>query len=156
MHFKAQMRHLFYTLLVFAPLLSCGQHRSDDSAFIRNNYSKIERLIAMRDGKKLFTAIYIPKDEKEKYPILMLRTPYSCEPYGEDQYPMQLIGPNKSLMHEKYIFVYQDVRGRYKSEGSFEEMTPAKDVKKEGETDESSDTYDTIEWLLHNIKNNNG
>jgi uncharacterized protein len=128
-----------------------------DSAFIVNNFTKMERMIPMRDGIKLFTAIYIPKDQNEKYPFLMERTPYSCGPYGENRYRTRGMGPNSFLLHEKYIFVYQDVRGRYKSEGEFQEMTPAKDVKKtKKDTDESSDTFDTIEWLLKNIKNNNG
>jgi putative CocE/NonD family hydrolase len=109
----------------------------------------------MRDGVRLFTSIYIPADKKEKYPILMERTPYSCSPYGKRM--KHRLGPNDLLMHEKYIFVYQDVRGRYKSEGSFEEMTPAREEKKtKSDTDESSDTYDTIEWLLKNIPGNNG
>jgi len=130
--------------------------QKENIAFIRENYIKIERMIPMRDGVRLFTSIYIPRDEKEKYPILMERTPYSCSPYGENNVRWSL-GPNTSLMFEKYIFVYQDVRGRYKSEGNFEEMTPAKDKKKsKNDTDESSDTYDTIDWLLKNIKNNNG
>jgi len=110
----------------------------------------------MRDGVKLFTAIYIPKDSSQKYPILMERTPYSCAPYGEDKYTYRL-GPNKLFAAEKYIFVYQDVRGRHASEGKFEEMTPAIDHKKSNkDVDESSDTYDAIEWLLKNILTNNG
>ena len=114
-------------------------------------------MIPMRDGVRLFTSIYIPKDENEKYPFLIKRTPYSCAPYGEKNFSTWGIGPSKSLMHEKYIFVSQDVRGRYKSEGSFEEMTPAIDNKKSTkDVDESSDAFDTIDWLLKNIKNNNG
>jgi putative CocE/NonD family hydrolase len=123
---------------------------------IKNNYTKIERMIPMRDGVKLFTAIYIPKDSGEKYPFLIERTPYSCRPYGENNYPGRL-GPNKYFPGEKYIFVYQDVRGRHMSEGQFQEMTPAIDNKKSAkDVDESSDTYDAIEWLLKNIPNNNG
>ena len=123
---------------------------------IRNNYTKIERMVPMRDGVKLYTAIYIPNDTAEKYPFLMERTPYDCAPYGETNYPGRL-GPNKLFPQEKYIFVYQDVRGRHMSEGKFEEMTPAIDYKKANtDVDESSDTYDAIEWLLKNIPNNNG
>ena len=110
----------------------------------------------MRDGTKLFTAIYIPKNATEKYPILMVRTPYSCNPYGEDNY-RRLLGPTRLFAEDDYIYVYQDVRGRYMSEGKFEETTPhianKKTVK---DIDESSDTYDTIDWLLKNIINNNG
>ena len=145
------------TLFVFLNFSLSAQTVNQDSVFIADNYTKIERMIPMRDGVKLFTAIYIPKDDKEKYPFLMTRTPYSCRPYGETHLPKRWLGPDRLLMHEKYIFVYQDVRGRYKSEGSFEEMTPAIDNKKsKTDVDESSDTYDTIDWLLANIKNNNG
>lgn len=140
-------------LCVFAGSLQAQRAANPD---IKNNYTKIERMIPMRDGVKLFTAIYIPKDSSQKYPMLMERTPYSCAPYGEDKYPYRL-GPNKLFVAEKYIFVYQDVRGRHMSEGKFEEMTPAIDNKKsKTDVDESSDTYDAIEWLLKNIPNNNG
>ncbi|MBO9659131.1 MAG: CocE/NonD family hydrolase, partial [Chitinophagaceae bacterium] len=108
----------------------------------------------MRDGIKLYTAVYTPRDSSQKYPIIMQRTPYSCRPYGEENYRGRL-GPNVSLMKEKYIFVYQDARGRYKSEGTFREMTPFIPNKKSNkDVDESSDTYDTIEWLLKNTNNN--
>ncbi|MCO6496645.1 MAG: CocE/NonD family hydrolase [Chitinophagaceae bacterium] len=110
----------------------------------------------MRDGVKLYTIIYVPKDQSEKYPFLIQRTPYSVAPYGRDNYARRL-GPNEALMHEKYIFVYQDVRGRYMSEGHNQEATPfIPDKKSNKDVDESSDTYDTMEWLLKNIKNNNG
>ncbi len=110
----------------------------------------------MRDGTKLFTAIYYPKNTSGKYPILMVRTPYSSRPYGEGSARGRL-GPSSLFKDDEYIYVFQDVRGRYMSEGKFEEMTPNIAVKKtKKDTDESSDTYDTIEWLLANIKNNNG
>ncbi|HKG68809.1 MAG TPA: CocE/NonD family hydrolase, partial [Segetibacter sp.] len=110
----------------------------------------------MRDGTKLFTAIYFPNNISGKFPILIERTPYSCSPYGEDNIKPQL-GPGKLFQNEPYIFVYQDVRGRYMSEGKFEEMTPhIKNKKSDKDVDESSDTYDTIEWLLKNVSNNNG
>lgn len=110
----------------------------------------------MRDGVKLFTAIYLPADSSENYPVLMERTPYSCAPYGE-QNQRRGLGPNKFFSGEKYIYVYQDVRGRYMSEGDFQEMTPAIDNKqRDKDVDESSDTYDTVDWLLKNIHNNNG
>lgn len=148
----------FYLLFAFSvfQFAAFGQNNKSNGDWIKENFDKIERYIPMRDGVRLFTSIYIPKDKKEKYPFLMNRTPYSCSPYGE-QHMKGRLGPNNLLMHEKYIFVYQDVRGRYKSEGSFEEMTPAREEKKtKQDTDESSDTYDTIEWLLKNISNNNG
>jgi hypothetical protein len=144
-------------LAIFLPAVLFAQSYNEDSAFIVNNYIKIERMISMRDGVQLFTAVYIPKDNTEKHPFLMERTPYSCAPYGENNMSWGGLTRNNLLEHENYIFVFQDVRGRYKSEGSFEEMTPAKDLKKtKKDTDESSDTFDTIEWLLKNIKNNNG
>lgn len=128
----------------------------DPKAFINERYIKIERMVPMRDGTRLFTAIYIPKDTSGSYPFLMTRTPYSCAPYGETNFPGRL-GPNPLFQDEKYIYVYQDVRGRYMSEGQFQEMTPAIDHKKTAkDVDESSDTYDTIDWLLKNIAHNNG
>jgi putative CocE/NonD family hydrolase len=135
-------------LLAATVFYSCAQPTSID-------YIKIERMIPMRDGVKLFTAIYIPKDSANKYPILMMRTPYSCAPYGETNFRRNL-GPNRLFANEKYIYVYQDVRGRHISEGTFQEMTPAIDNKETNkDIDESSDTYDTVDWLLKNIKNNN-
>lgn len=111
----------------------------------------------MRDGVKLFTAVYIPKDisKKQKYPFLMQRTCYSIAPYGENEYRAK-IGPNQYLMKDKYIFVFQDVRGRYMSEGTFTNMTPQVERKTKKDVDESTDTYDTIDWLIKNIKDNNG
>jgi putative CocE/NonD family hydrolase len=142
-------------LLLVTSILSNAQNTAvQDTSWIRNNYKKTEQYITMRDGIKLFTAIYTPIDSSQSYPILMHRTPYSIRPYGANSYRRSL-GPNGYLMREKYIFVYQDARGRYKSEGNFREMTPAIDVKKSNkDVDESSDTYDTIEWLLKNTKNN--
>jgi uncharacterized protein len=141
------------SLFLLLPFLSFAQPDAD-TGFVRNNYTKTESYIVMRDGVRLYTAIYAPKDTSVRYPILMERTPYSCWPYGVDNYRRR-IGPNASLMKDKYIFVYQDARGRYKSEGHFREMTPAIDNKKtKSDVDESSDTYDTIDWLLANTKNN--
>ena len=129
---------------------------AQDSAYIRENYQKTEFMVQMRDGIKLFTQVYAPKDQSKKYPILIQRTPYTCSPYGTDKYKKR-IGPNPFMLRSNYIVVYQDVRGRWASEGKFVEMTPQVDIKK-GKTDidESSDTYDTIEWLIKNISNNNG
>lgn len=136
-----------FTIIVF---VSCAQQNPD------NDYIKTERMIPMRDGVKLFTSVYVPKDASQNYPILIQRTPYSVAPYGEQNFRRRL-GPNALFANEKYIYVHQDVRGRYMSEGVFQEMTPAIDNKQSNkDIDESSDTYDTIEWLLKNIKNNNG
>lgn len=110
----------------------------------------------MRDGKRLFTAVYVPKDTTRPYPFLMMRTPYSVAPYGVDNYPKTLY-PGDEFARDGYIFVYQDVRGRYMSEGTWIEMTPAREQHNgRGEVDESTDTYDTIDWLLHHVPNNNG
>lgn len=123
---------------------------------IPENYTKFEYRIPMRDGAKLFTAVYAPKDTAKRYPFLIQRTPYSVAPYGADKF-RQALGPDESFAKEGYIFVYQDVRGRYLSEGDWVEMTPHKPVKNgPQDIDESSDTYDTIEWLLQNVPGNNG
>jgi len=147
-------KRLLYIFLLL-PLFTKAQNAATvDTGYVRSNYQKTERAIVMRDGVKLYTVIYTPKDSSQAYPILMQRTPYSAGPYGGNSYRRRL-GPNTSLMQEKYIFVYQDARGRYKSEGDFREMTPAIANKKSNkDVDESSDTYDTIEWLLKNTKNN--
>ena len=124
--------------------------------YVEAHYNKAEYHIKMRDGVMLYTAVYSPKDTSETYPILMKRTPYSCRPYGANQFPKSL-GPSKFLMEDKYIFVYQDVRGRWMSDGLYDNMRPHIANKQSNEDiDESSDTYDTIEWLLNNIKNHNG
>jgi putative CocE/NonD family hydrolase len=123
---------------------------------IRSSYTKFEHRIPMRDGAKLHTAIYVPNDRGKEYPFLLFRTPYSCRPYGADAYRTTL-GPDMSFVREGYIFVYQDVRGRLMSEGDFVNMTPHV-PKKTGpkDIDESTDTFDTIEWLLANVDRHNG
>lgn len=129
---------------------------SSPDGYVRANYTKFEYRIPMRDGVRLFTSVYVPKDSKEPCPILMDRTPYSVSPYGEDQYKPKL-GPSDEFEKAGYIFVYQDVRGRYLSEGKFVEMRPHID-RKSGpkDVDESTDTYDTVDYLLKHIPNNNG
>ena len=124
--------------------------------YVKAHYTKYEYRIPMRDGKRLFTSVYVPKDASQPYPILIDRTPYSVGPYGEDQYKKQ-IGPSDEFEKAGYIIVYQDVRGRYMSEGDFLEMRPHIDVKKSSkDIDDSSDMYDTIEFLLKHVPNNNG
>jgi len=122
---------------------------------VRANYTKHEHLIPMRDGARLFTTIYAPKDDSRSYPILINRTPYSVAPYGIDNYREKL-GPSELFQKSGYIFVYQDVRGRWMSEGTFANVRPHRPLKKPKEIDESSDTYDTIEWLLKNVPGHNG
>jgi len=122
---------------------------------VKDYYTKKEVDIVMRDGIKLHTTIYTPKDTSKEYPILFQRTPYSCHPYGEDQFRSKL-GPNKFLMEEGNIFVYQDVRGRWMSEGEYDNMRAYIPNKKGKQIDESSDTYDSIDWLTKNVPNFNG
>jgi putative CocE/NonD family hydrolase len=144
---------LSFLLLAFC---SYAQQNTSDADYIKANYQKYEYQIAMRDGKKLFTSVYVPKDQSKKYPIMMDRTPYSVAPYGADAYKGSL-GPSPLFLHDGFIFVYQDVRGRWMSEGIFEEMTPEKEVHKtRNDVDEGTDTYDTIDWLIKNLPNNNG
>ncbi|NIT55526.1 MAG: CocE/NonD family hydrolase, partial [Aliifodinibius sp.] len=121
------------------------------------NYIKHEYRIPMRDGVTLFTSVLTPKDDSQKYPILMSRTPYTVDAYGKDNYPLRRLHEWKHLAEDKFIFVFQDVRGRFMSEGEFVNMRPyIADKKSSSDIDESSDTYDTIEWLINNIPNHNG
>ena len=136
---------------VFAPAI--GQKKAEYE--VKDHYNKMEVDIPMRDGVKLHTTIYSPKDNSKEYPILMQRTPYSSRPYGEDQFRSK-IGPNEFLMKEGNIIVYQDVRGRWMSEGKYDNMRAYIPNKKGDQVDEASDTYDTIEWLVNNLENNNG
>jgi putative CocE/NonD family hydrolase len=124
--------------------------------YVLEHYKKHEYYIPMRDGVKLYTQVYSPKDTGRKYPLLLGRTPYSVGNYGPTNYRSRL-GPNDMYPREGFIFVYQDVRGKFKSEGEFVVIRPYKPKKQSArDTDESSDTYDTIEWLLQNIPNHNG
>ncbi len=157
--------YLFSVFLLFA-FFACNQkdqHLSseqhfinEDSLFIVQNYDKQEYMVSMRDGIKLYTVVYSPKDKSQKYPILFKRTPYSCRPYGKDKMPVSL-GSSMKLARDLYIFVYQDVRGKFMSEGNFVDMRPIHDVYKDStDIDESTDAWDTIDWLIKNIENNNG
>jgi putative CocE/NonD family hydrolase len=145
-------------LLLLLSIALCGtvsfaQAPADD--YVKEHYTKMEQYITMRDGKRLFTSIYLPKDQSKKYPILMTRTPYNVAPYGADY--KKALGQSPALQKEGFIFVYQDVRGRWKSEGDFVDVRPQIDIKKSNkDIDESSDTYDTIDWLVKNLPNNNG
>lgn len=148
------MKKLLMLPFLFLCLSALGQEKKPN--YVAENYTKQEVRIKMRDGLELFTAIYSPKDTSKKYPIVMQRTPYNCAPYGPDQFKRS-IAPNETMMKEGYIVVYQDVRGRYMSDGLYDNMRgyiPNKKVKTE--VDEASDTYDTIDWLVKNVANNNG
>ena len=141
------------TFTLFYALLSDAEGRAIDMEWIYSHYDKREIMIPMRDGVKLFTCIYEPKDKSERHPILMNRTCYGSDPYGEKF--MNLTSLRWSIYAEKnYILVFQDVRGKYKSEGEFEDLRPYLPNKKGREIDEASDTYDTAEWLIHNTHSN--
>jgi hypothetical protein len=156
------LKALFIALLSIS-IISCQKTTTETSTekkeevnYVQENYTKTETYITMRDGVKLFTAIYSPKDKSKTYPILIQRTPYSARPYGEDKFKKS-VAPNNYLMEEGNIIVYQDVRGRWMSEGIYDNMRAYIPNKKDStQIDESSDTYDTIDWLVNNVENNNG
>jgi uncharacterized protein len=145
---------LIKLFLYITAFLSISLAMAQDN-YVKENYNKSEVRIEMRDGIFLHTTIYAPKDTDSSYPIMLKRTPYSCQPYGIDQFP-SMVGPNEFMMYDKYIFVYQDVRGRWNSEGVYDNMRAYIPNKKGDQIDEASDTYDTIDWLVRNLKNNNG
>ncbi|MGD0415143.1 MAG: CocE/NonD family hydrolase [Terriglobales bacterium] len=151
----------FVLLLLLVNLVSganaAAQNKTETpGSGIKEHYTKYEYRIPMRDGVHLFTSVYLPKDSSRAYPFLINRTPYSVGPYGVDQYRKNL-GPAPEFDKAGYIFVFQDVRGRYMSEGKFIEMRPHIDNKKSNQdVDDASDLYDTIDWLLKNVPNNNG
>ncbi len=150
------MKYPILWLFTFFILIN-SSFAQNDSLYIAQHYDKTEYQIKMRDGVKLYTIVYTPKDKSKKYPILMKRTCYSIKPYGE-AYATRL-GPSKYLMKEGYIFVNQDVRGRWMSEGVYDNMRPhipGNKLRNKKAIDESSDTYDTVDWLVKNIPNNNG
>src|SRR5438874_2923688 len=144
-----------------AALAACpspaAQPPGNPSAYVKENFTRKDVAIPMRDGAKLHTVIYAPKDHSKKYPILMMRTPYSVGPYDKEKFKDSL-GPSSLFLKEGYVFVYQDVRGRWMSEGRFANMTPHVKDKKDAQkdVDESTDTYDTIDWLIKNVPNHNG
>ncbi len=157
-----RLKNLFFafSIVVFSQTIVFAQaatqlQSNELAAFIKENYTKREVSIPMRDGAKLFTAIYEPKARGEKYPILLNRTPYSISPYGADKFKTSL-GPSELYARENYIFAYQDVRGRMMSDGEFVDVRPHINNKKSGQIDESTDAFDTIEWLVKNVENNNG
>ena len=140
-------------------LLTTGtsQNFSQDTSYVRENYTKHEYRISMRDGVRLFTTVYVPKDQSESHPILLSRTPYSVRPYGEDSYMSAESNLMYRYLERNYILVFQDVRGRYMSEGEFVNVRPyIQNKKSNNDIDETTDTYDTVEWLVKNLPNNNG
>jgi uncharacterized protein len=151
---------LLVPLVLLLPLLLFAQAPPTDEGkvlreYVTSQYTKYEYEVPMRDGVKLFTVAYVPKDTKKSYPILMHRTPYGVGPYGVDNYNDR-VSNMEAYLKAGYILVNQDVRGRMKSEGKFVDMRPHNPAKKEKEIDESSDTYDSIDWLLKKIPGHNG
>lgn len=150
-----KLSQFLFLILCFSSIKA--QTVNQDSVWIVNNYYKMERSIPMRDGIKLFTSIYIPKDSSQKHPIMMMRTPYSCAPYGENKFKSVWVVNTKEYFLQKYIVVIQDVRGRYMSEGVYEDIRPYIENKKTNkDVDEASDTYDAIDWMVKHIPTNNG
>ena len=134
---------------------------ADYARAIREHYTKYEHMIPMRDGVKLFTIVYAPKDTSRAWPIMFRRTPYSVGPYGVENYANEKNGrtlrrfaPSAQFLRDGFVFVHQDVRGRNASEGTFVDIRPR--AAKKGEIDEATDAWDTIDWLVKNVPNNNG
>jgi putative CocE/NonD family hydrolase len=144
------------SILLLCALFALAEEPKVDKEWIQANYTKYEYRIPMRDGARLFTAVYSPKEMSRTYPVLLLRTPYSIRPYGPDQFRDSL-GPSDRFAREGYIFVYQDVRGRFMSEGEYLQIRPHKpDKRGPKDIDESTDTWDSIDWLLKNVRGHNG
>ena len=147
-------------LLAFLPLAAhrapAAEPAADTNAvWLAEHYTKFEYRIPMRDGVRLFTRVYVPKDEAQPWPILLTRTPYALKPYGADNYN-DPSGSFRTLARDKFILVTQDVRGRYGSEGEYVHVRPFLPNKGPKDTDENSDAYDSIDWLVKNVPNNNG
>src|SRR5581483_6467459 len=147
-----------FRLLLLAGLPAAGFPtiaQDTNAAWLAEHYTKYEHRIPMRDGIKLFTRVYVPKDESQQWPILLTRTPYALKPYGDANYndPSGSFG---TFAKDQFILVTQDVRGRYGSEGQYEHVRPFNPNKGPRDTDESSDAFDTIDWLVKNVPNNNG
>lgn len=151
------MKKIILPLLLIVLVAGANaQTENQDSAWIKDNYTKQELSIPMRDGIKLFTTVYLPNDKSEKHPILMVRTPYSCAPYGKEFSSRLWGGHWKYYARENYIIIVQDVRGKWMSEGDFVDVRPFNKNKKGTEIDEASDTYDAIDWIVKNVSGNNG
>jgi len=151
-----RIHNIKYGLILISLLIFSGLTAQELPFDVKANYTKSIYSIQMRDGVKLFTVVYEPKDQSKKNPIMFQRTPYGVGPYGPDEFKPQL-GHNELLQKSGYIFVFQDVRGRYMSEGQFQDVRPFKAVKKGNkDIDESTDAFDSINWLLKKLKNHNG
>ena len=151
------MRKLSLSFIVVLFVFIAAAQTNQDEDWVKENYTKLEQYIPMRDGSKLFTSIYLPRDQSEKHPILMTRTPYSCAPYGQEFTSRLWDRHWRYYARENYIIVIQDVRGKWMSEGDFVDIRPfIKDKKNNTDVDEASDIYDAIDWMIKNLPNNNG
>ncbi len=150
------MKKIFLLSAITSIFYINGIAQNADSIWVIENYTKQEKLITMRDGIKLFTTLYVPKDTSNKHPILFNRTPYSCSPYGSNNFSSKLYNTYWiNYLKQGYIIAIQDVRGRWMSEGEFVDVRPFNKNKTGKEIDEASDTYDAIDWMINNIPYNN-
>ncbi|HKB06585.1 MAG TPA: CocE/NonD family hydrolase [Gemmataceae bacterium] len=138
------MRRPLVLLLLAVPL-----HAQDPTD---RRFDRTDSMVPMRDGVKLFTRVFVPKEAKEPLPILLLRTPYGIDGRAERQFRNYL----RDLVDDGYVFAFQDIRGRYRSDGTFVMTRPPRNTADPNAVDEASDTQDTIDWLLKNVKNHNG
>ncbi len=144
-------------LLLLALACCAVPAQAQDAQYLRRNYVKQQLRIPMRDGVRLFTTVYVPKDTTRAHPVIMTRTPYSVAPYAPDAFPSDVGNQRRAYFHAGYIVVYQDVRGRYLSEGEYVNVRPYLDHKQtKQDIDETTDTYDTVDWLIQHIPHNNG
>lgn len=150
-------RWLLPALVMFlaARLTAAEPAPATNAVWLAEHYTKFEHRIPMRDGVRLFTRVYVPKDDAQPWPIVLTRTPYALKPYGADNYT-DPAGSFRTLAKDKFILVTQDVRGRYGSEGEYVHVRPFNPHKGPRDTDESSDAFDTIDWLVKHVPNNNG
>ena len=144
-------KFLTYILFIIT-LISCTSETVIDQQWLEQNYTKKEAMVQMRDSVSLYTSVYEPIGATDR-PVLIVRTPYSCAPYGTG-WKGDLTEYMQEFLRNNYIIVFQDVRGRYMSEGEYLNIRPYIRQKASNEIDEASDTYDTIEWILQNTDNN--
>ncbi len=143
--------------LLFAMVCCAASAPAQDAQYLRQHYLKQQHRVPMRGGVRLFTTVYLPRDTTRPHPIIMTRTPYSVAPYDRDSFPSNVGNQRRAYFHAGYIVVYQDVRGRYLSEGEYVNVRPYVEPKRtKQDIDETTDTYDTVDWLIHNIPHNNG
>jgi putative CocE/NonD family hydrolase len=157
MQYACSVRRMLCLFFLFALNARAAQPKPEESdKSTHEHYTKEEYRVPVRDGVHLYTVVYSPKNHTEKLPILLMRTPYSAGPYGQERF-RPAVGPSALFSQGNYIVAYQDVRGCFLSEGTFVDMRPHIDHKTSArDIDESSDTYDTVDWLVKNLPNNNG